>query len=63
MTRVELKIFTFSSGSQSLPVDNAILGPIPTRLVFTMIDDNDFLGYLDTNSFEFHHYDMDSFSL
>ena len=28
MTRVELKSFTFSSGSQSLPIDNVVLGPI-----------------------------------
>jgi len=29
MTRVELKSFTFSSVTQSLSIDNAVLGPIP----------------------------------
>ena len=29
ITRVELKSFTFFSGSQSLSIDNAVLGPIP----------------------------------
>ncbi len=28
-----------------------------------MIDNKHFLGSLDKNSFKFHHYDMDSFSL
>ena len=60
---VELKTFTFSKGSQSLYIDNAILGHIPKRLLFTMIDNKDFLGSLDTNPFEFLHYDMGSFSL
>jgi hypothetical protein len=30
-TRVELKTFTYSSGSQSLSIDNAVLGTIPKR--------------------------------
>ena len=32
MTRVELKTIRFSSGSQRLSIDNAILGPKPKRL-------------------------------
>ena len=63
LTRVELKTFTSSNGSQSLCIDNAILGAIPKRLLFAMIDKKDFLGSLDTNLFEIHHYDMDYFSL
>ena len=34
MTRVELKTFTFSAGSKSLSIDNAVLGPVPKRLLF-----------------------------
>ena len=60
---VEVKNLTFSSGSQPLSIDNAILGPILKRLLFKMIDNKDFLRSLDSNPFEFHHYDMDSFSL
>ena len=37
VTRVELKTFTFSGGSQSLSIDNAVLGLLPKRLLFTMI--------------------------
>jgi len=29
MTRVELKTFTFSAGSKSLSIDNAVYGPVP----------------------------------
>ena len=61
--RFELKTFTFSSGSQSLSIDNAILGPIPKRILLLTIDNKGFLGSLDRNPFEFHHYDMDYFSL
>ena len=49
MTRVELKSFTFSGGSQSLSIYNAVLGPIPKILLFTMIKNKDFLGCIDTN--------------
>jgi hypothetical protein len=36
-TRVELKTFTFGSGSKSLSIDNAVLGLLPKRLIFSMI--------------------------
>ena len=62
LNRVELKTFTFASGSQSLSIDNAILGSIPNRLLFAMIDNKHFLCSADTNPFKFPHY-MDSFSL
>ena len=42
MTRVELKTFTFSAGSKSLSIDNAVLGPVPKRLLFTMVKNADF---------------------
>ena len=37
MTRVELKTFTSSSASNSLSIDNAVSGPVPKRLLFTMV--------------------------
>ena len=59
---VELKTFTFASGSQSLPIDNAVLGPITKRFLFAKIDKY-FPRSADTNPFNFHHYNMDYFSL
>ena len=58
LTRVELKSNTFSSGSQSLSIDNAVLGPMPKRLLFTFVD-KEFLGSLDTNPFRFPHLEID----
>jgi hypothetical protein len=49
VTRVELKNFTFSSGAQSLSIDNAVLGRIPKRLLFTMLKNTNFLGSMNSN--------------
>jgi hypothetical protein len=51
LTRFELKSFTFYSGSQSLSIDNAVLGPILKCLLFTIIKNKEFLGSLDTKPF------------
>ena len=63
LTRVELKSFTFSSGSKSLSIDNAVLGPIPKRLLFTMVKNSDLNGSLDTNPYNLRHYDISHFTL
>ena len=51
LTRVELKSFTFSSGAQSLSIDNGVLGPIPKRLLFNMVKNTYFLGSVMKNSY------------
>jgi hypothetical protein len=56
MTRVDLKTFTFSTGSKSRSIDNEVLGPLPKRLLFTMIKNTDFNGSVDTNPYKFRHY-------
>ena len=61
MTRVDIKTAQ-ASVSQSLSIDDAILGSIQKRLLFVMIDNKDFLDSLVTNPFKFHHFNMDSFS-
>jgi hypothetical protein len=63
ITRVELKTSTFSSGSQSLSIDNAVIGTIPKRLLFTMVNNTDFLGSFDTNPYNFRHYGLNYFAL
>jgi len=63
MTRVELKTFTFSTGSKSLSIDNAFMGHVPKRLLFTMVKNADFIGSMDTNPYKFRHYDISDFSL
>jgi len=63
LTRVELKIFTFAAGSKSLSIDNAVLGPIPKRLLFTIVKNTDFKVSLQSNPYKFQHYDISDFSL
>jgi len=55
MTRVELKTLTFSAGSKSLSIDNAVLGRVPKRLLFTTVKNADFIGTIDTNPYKFRH--------
>jgi hypothetical protein len=53
LTRVELKIITFSKGPQSLSINNAVLEVMPKRMVFKMVRNTDFFGSIDTNTFLF----------
>ena len=62
LTIVELKTFTFSSGAQSLSIENAVLGRVPKRLLFTMVKDTDFLDSINTNPYFFRHYDLSYFT-
>jgi len=62
LTRVELKSFTFYSEAQSLSLDNAVLGIIPKRLLFTMVKNTKFLGSVTKNPYHFRQYDLSSFA-
>jgi len=62
-TRVVRKSFTFPAGSKSMFIDNAVLGHVPKRLLFTMVKNADFIGTMDTNPYKFRHYDIIDFSL
>jgi len=53
LTRIELKTFTFAAGTQSLSIDNAVLGQLPKRLIITMVKNTDFLGSMSSNPFNF----------
>jgi hypothetical protein len=63
ITRVELKTFTFSSSEQSLSIDNAVIGTLQKSLLFTMVKNTDFLGSMNTNLYNFRHYDLNYFTL
>ena len=49
VTRIELKTFTFAADTQSLSIDNAVLGRLPKRLIITMVKNTDFLGSMSSN--------------
>ena len=61
ITKVALKTFTFSSGTRSLSIDNAVLGPLPKRLLFCMIKNTDFTGSVNTNPYNFQHFKINNF--
>jgi hypothetical protein len=63
MTRVELKTFSFSSGTQSLSIDNAVIGRIPKRLLFTMMSNKDFSGSVSSNPYRFQHFGLRNFAM
>jgi hypothetical protein len=63
LKKIELKTFTIASGPLSLSIDNAVLGKMPKRHLFTIVKNTDFLGSVDTNPFHFRHYDMNYFAL
>jgi len=63
LTRGEIKTFIFAAGSKSLSIENAVLCPIPKRLLFTMVKNTDFIGSLDSNPYKFQHYDISDISL
>ena len=58
LTRVELKTFTFSAEPQSLSIDQAVMGSIPKRL---LIANNDFLGTINRNPYNFQHFGLRTF--
>jgi len=63
LTRVEVKSFTYSSGAQSHSIDNAVLGTIPKRLLFTMVKNTEYFGSVTTNPYHFRHFNLSSFAL
>jgi hypothetical protein len=63
LTRVELKTSTFSAGPQSLSIDQAVMGRIPKRPLFTMTANTDFLGTINTNPYNLQHFDLRTFAM
>jgi hypothetical protein len=63
MTRVELKTFTFSSGPQSLSIDQAVTGLLTKRLLFIKVEKKDFLGTINSNPYKFQHFDLRTFTM
>jgi len=63
LTRVELKTFTFAGGPQAISINNAVLGMLPKRLLFTMVKNTDFLCSRDSNPYNLRHYDLTNFTM
>ena len=63
LTSVEFKSFTFPKDSQTQSIENAVLGHLPNRLLFTMVKNIEFLGTVNTRSYFFRHNDLSYFVL
>jgi len=63
LTSVELKTSRFTSGTQSLLIDNAVIGRIPKRLLFFMLANKDFVGNMNTNPYRFQHFGLRNFAM
>jgi len=63
LTRVELKTFTYAGGPQAISINNAVLGALPKRLIFTMVKNTDFLGSRNSNPYNLRHYDLTNFTM
>jgi hypothetical protein len=58
VTTVDVKTSTFASSSTSLSIDNAVLGTLPKRLLFTLVKNKEYLGTLDSNPYNCRHYGL-----
>jgi hypothetical protein len=63
MMSFEIKTFTFSSGGESLTVDNAVLDNVSKRLMFTMLRNTAYLSSMDSILYNFRRSDMNYFSI
>ena len=61
MTRVDIKTYTFSAGSKSRSIGNAVLGLLPILLLFTMFKNTYFNVSVDSKLYKFRHYDISDF--
>ena len=62
MTSFNIKTSTFSAGLKSRSIDIAVLDPLPKRVLYAMIMNNDFNSSVDTNTYNLRYY-MSVFSL
>jgi hypothetical protein len=63
VTSVDVKTFTFASGSTSLSIDNAVFGTLPKLLLFILVENKDYLVTLDSNPCNCRHYGIREFDL
>jgi len=62
-TRTELKTITISKDTQSKSLDNVFMGVIPDRVILGLVSNSSMNGKIDSNPFEFDHYNLNFLSL
>jgi len=58
VTHTQIKTFRASSGTQQISINNALLGPVPDRILIVLDKNATFVRSASTNPFHFHLYDM-----
>lgn len=61
--RTEIKSFTLPPNSNSISLDNVVLGNLPSSLIFLMVDNDAYTGRRSKNPFNFKHNKISSFAL
>lgn len=63
ITRVDVRSFTFGAGQSTISIDNAVIGPLPKRILIGMTNNTNFSGTPSTNPFEFKHFGLQYFAI
>lgn len=61
--RVEVKSFTVNSGSQTISLDNVVIGQLPNILLFAMVNNSAYTGKRSENPFNFQHNNITQFNI
>lgn len=61
--RVSVKTFTIPANLSTISIDNAVNGILPTSLIFTMVDSENYNGNFKKNPFNFQHFSISQFHL
>jgi len=56
VTHTQIKTFTASSGTQQTSIDNGFHGPIPERILITLVKNTAFIGSTSRKPYHFQHY-------
>jgi hypothetical protein len=63
INNVQTKVFTLSTGHQTINLDNIFLGKIPARVIMVMVDVRAFQGDYTRNPWQFQHFGVNSLYL
>lgn len=61
--RIEVKVYTFPAGGQSISLDNVVIGQLPNLILFAMVDNDAYAGTRNLNPFNFKHNNIAQYHL
>jgi hypothetical protein len=63
LARVEVKAYTIPNNLQTYNLDNVIIGQLPVRILFCMINNTSLIGRYAQSPFNFQHFNLDYLGL